>query len=753
MIPFSPAGAERLSASILICCHDEGRFAALGEAIGSVQAQLGPADEVVVVVDHNPALMARVADAFPGVRAIPNTEPRGLSGARNTGVAASAGELVVFLDDDAVAGPGSLEMMATLAANPSVLGIAGHVDPDWLAGRPSWFPAEMLWTVGCSYKGLEPGPVRNAIGALMAIKRSVLDATGLFRTELGRGASRLPLGCEETELCIRAGRRFPGHVFVYAPEVFCAHKVPASRATWRYLMTRCWAEGLSKAALAQRSVRQAGLKAERDYVLKTLPRAVAAGLGDVLKGDVAGFLRAVAVMVGFLSTALAFAWGRTTRTAPGQWLGSRLEASAALLGNAGALAAGTLVSAVLGFVYWWIAARGFSPRAVGLASAAISMMNLLGHVGEFGLGPLLLGYLPRYRHHAFAMLSTALAAVVVSCLVVALLYAGGAAAFQASIEGLTDSTSTATLFTFGVISTGLSLVIDQAMVGLLRSSVQMWRNIVFAACKLGLLVGLALFAGGAGAMPIFATWLVGQLISLVFVARRMGEGERVWHRPQFTLLRPIVGDVLSHHALNIALQAPALALPFVVAVVLSPETNAAFFAAWALVNVALLVPASLTTVLYTTGSGAPHLMAPRLRVSLAVSMALGLGTGLGLLLFSPFILGLFSPAYPALAGTGLKVLGFGVLGVAIKYHYVALQRFAGQMASASVVLSIGCVVELLATVMGGKLGGLTGLTQGWVAAVFLEAAVMAPAVISAARADATSLPPIVARDAMLEVAQ
>lgn len=749
----SPGSVPRVSASILICCHDERRFAALGEAIGSVQTQLGSRDEIVVVVDHNRELMDRVADAFPAVRVIPNTEPRGLSGARNTGVASSTGELVVFLDDDAVAGPGMLEAITSLATGETVLGVAGHVDPDWLAGRPRWFPAEMLWTVGCSYKGLEPGPVRNAIGALMAIKRSVLDAAGLFRTELGRGASRLPLGCEETELCIRAGRRFPGHVFVYDPKVYCTHKVPASRATWRYLATRCWAEGLSKACLAQRSVRQAGLKAERDYVLKTLPRAVAAGLIDTARGEPAGLLRAFAVIMGLLSTVLAFAWGRSTRTGPGRWLGRRLDASAALLGNAGALAAGTLVSAVLGFVYWWVAARSFSPRAVGLASAAISMMNLLSHVGEFGLGPLLLGYLPRYRHHAFAMLSTALAAVVVSCLLVAVLYTGGAAAFQASIEGLTDSASTATLFVFGVITTGLSLVIDQAMVGLLRSAVQMWRNIVFAAGKLGLLVGLALLANQAGALPIFATWLVGQLISLLFVARRLGDGGRVWHRPQIALLRPIMGDVLSHHALNIALQAPALALPFVVAVVLSPETNAAFFAAWALVNVALLVPASLTTVLYTTGSGSPHLMAPRLRISLTVSMMLGLVAGLGLLLFSPFVLGLFSPAYPALAGTGLKVLGFGVLGVAVKYHYVALQRFAGRMASASVVLSLGCVAELFATVVGGKLGGLTGLTQGWVAAVALEAIVMAPAVIGAARADAASTRPIPARENMLEAAQ
>ena len=733
--PDSQAHAS-LTASVLICCHDEGRFAALGEAIGSVLDQLAPGDDLLVVVDHNPTLLARIAEAFPTVSVVANREFRGLSGARNTGVAASGGELVVFLDDDAVAGPGMLPAIKALANRDAVIGVAGHVDPDWLSGRPAWFPAEMLWTVGCTYKGMRPGPVRNAIGALMAIKRSVLDAAGLFRTELGRGASRLPLGCEETELCIRAGRRFPGHVFVYTPEVFCTHKVPASRATWRYLLTRCWAEGLSKACLADRSIRQAGLSTERDYVLKTLPAAVATGVFDMCKGDVAGLGRAWAVTLGFLATALAFAWGRCRRVPTFGRLLDRHSSSGALLGNAGALAAGTLASAVLGFVYWWVAARGFSPRAVGLASAAIAMMNLLAHVGELGLGPLLLGYLPRFQTQAFTMLSTALLGVVLSCLAVSLLYAGGTAAFGFGIDGLTDRPFTAALFVLGVVTTGLTLVIDQAMVGLLRSAAQMWRNILFAAAKLALLVGLALTAGRADATWIFATWIAGQVLSFAVVARRLGDGERLLHRPRLALLRPIVGDVLAHHALNVALQAPALALPFVVAVVLSPETNAAFFAAWALVNVALLVPASLTTVLYTTGSGEPRLMAPRLRLSLALSGALGLVSGLGLLFFSPFVLGLFSPAYPALAGTGLKVLGFGVLGVAVKYHYVALKRFSGEMASAAALCTAGCTLELAATVVGGRLGGLTGLTQGWVAGVLVEAVVMAPLVIAAARADA-----------------
>ena len=756
MTPIPMNGQVRpMSASVVICCHTAARFDALCEAIRSVLVQTGENDEVVVVADHNPALLARVAKDFQQIRVIPNTGPRGLSGARNEGVAASVGDLIVFLDDDAVADGGMLAAMKTIAAPEGVLGVAGHVDPDWLGGRPAWFPSEMLWTVGCSYTGLRPGPVRNPIGALMAIKRSVLDATGLFQTELGRGASRLPLGCEETELCMRAARRFPGSIFVYASDVSCAHKVPASRATWRYLVTRCWAEGLSKAALAGQSVPLSGLAAEREYVLKTLPKAVATGFQDLGTGDVHGLLRAFAVVLGFVCTAVAYVMGRARMANVSGSLARLFDAGAGqlvLLGNAGALATGTLVSAILGFAYWWVAARAFSPHAVGLASAAISMMNLLAHIGEFGLGPLLLGYLPRFRDTAAAMISTALVGVIASCVLVGLVFIGIDAGFNLGLGAVIGGLPTASLFVFGVATTGVSLVLDQAFVGLLRSTTQMWRNVVFSGCKLAMLAAIAALMTGANELTIFATWIVAQALSLGFVMRLASRGERFWMRPRPSLLRPIVGEVLSHHALNIVLQAPSLVLPFLVTVVLSAETNAPFFAAWSLINVALLVPASLTTVLYSSGARDPHLMVFRLRMSLVLSAVLGVASGLGLLFFSSFVLGLFSPAYPLIAGAGLKVLGFGVLGVSVKYHYVALQRFAGRMAGAAGVLAVGAVVEMAAAVIGGRWGGLTGLTEGWVLGVCIEALIMAPAVLAAARPALRRIAPPLSIAAEMETA-
>ena len=84
----------------------------LGEAVDSLRAQTLPPHEVVLVIDHAPALLEEARGRWPDLKIVPSRERQGLSGARNTGVAEAGGEVVAFLDDDAVAAPNWLERLA-----------------------------------------------------------------------------------------------------------------------------------------------------------------------------------------------------------------------------------------------------------------------------------------------------------------------------------------------------------------------------------------------------------------------------------------------------------------------------------------------------------------------------------------------------------------------------------------------------------------------------------------------------------------
>jgi glycosyltransferase involved in cell wall biosynthesis len=302
------------SFAIVICAYTEARWGQLEEAVRSVERQSLPAGDTAVVIDHNVPLLARARAAFGGVRVLASNGQQGLSGARNTGLRAVDGEVVAFLDDDAVAAPEWLERLAGAFADERVLGAGGWIAPRWQGREPRWLASDLYWIVGCSYRGL-PGDgaeLRNPIGANMAFRRSTLLALEGFREGVGRVGAR-PLGDEETELGIALHARWPHARIVHVPAARVRHWVPAERASWRYLRSRCWAEGRSKALLTQHVGAPDALASERRYATRVLPAGVWRGVSDGLRGDRCGFARAASIVLALSTTALGYAAGRLAR--------------------------------------------------------------------------------------------------------------------------------------------------------------------------------------------------------------------------------------------------------------------------------------------------------------------------------------------------------------------------------------------------------------------------------------------------------
>ncbi|MGI5337075.1 glycosyltransferase [Streptomyces sp. CA-181903] len=323
----STAPAERTTApdvSVVVCVYTEDRWGDILAAVASVAAQSYPAHETLLVVDHNPALLRRLAKVYGDdglgapdgtagrVRVLANAGPRGLSAGRNTGVAASSGEVVAFLDDDAVAERDWLLHFVRAYADPRVMAVGGHTRPVWASrARPAWFPEEMDWAVGCTYRGLPPGRVRvrNVLGGNASFRRSALTAVGGFASGIGRDGHRLPLGCEETELCIRLARALPGAVLLIDDRAVIHHRVPPERERFGYLRTRAYAEGLSKALVAHSVGARDGLASERRYTTRVLPAGVARGLRDALFGRPGGAGRAAAIITGVAAATAGYAVG------------------------------------------------------------------------------------------------------------------------------------------------------------------------------------------------------------------------------------------------------------------------------------------------------------------------------------------------------------------------------------------------------------------------------------------------------------
>lgn len=298
------------SVSVVICAYTEDRWDDVLAAVASVRTQSAEPHEIIVVVDHNPSLYRRLKSALPDLVVLENQEEQGLSGGKNTGVSVARGDTVAFLDDDAVADPDWLKFLVDSYSDETIIGVGGLTLPSWDTARPAWWPEEFDWVVGCTFIGREPGPVRNLLGGNASFRRDVFDFAGGFPSHIGRSAAeRRPLGCEETEFCIRAAGRRPGSVFLFDARAVIWHRVPAARTRFGYFRSRCYAEGLSKAQVTRSVGVAAGLAAERRYTAVTLRRGVLGGLLRGLRGDTVALTRAGAIIVGLLWTSAGYAVG------------------------------------------------------------------------------------------------------------------------------------------------------------------------------------------------------------------------------------------------------------------------------------------------------------------------------------------------------------------------------------------------------------------------------------------------------------
>jgi O-antigen/teichoic acid export membrane protein len=401
------------------------------------------------------------------------------------------------------------------------------------------------------------------------------------------------------------------------------------------------------------------------------------------------------------------------------------------------MATGTVAAAGLGFVYWWLAARLFPPEVIGNTSALLSVMGLIGTLGEAGLGTMLVGEIVRNPGRERGLVAAALCFGVALGVGLALLFVFGHAYFGSPTELIGDW-FVGVVFVLGCGLTVFAILADQAFLGTLRATGRMIRQVLFCTLKL-MLIATAAVGGYTSHTALILTWVAGLLGSIIGVdLLTRGGGRRLVGPPDFQLLHTLRGKVFDHYVLDVALQAPGIIMPYVVLVLLSPAVNAAFVSLWMLVTIASLIPAAMATVLFPVVRASPKQSRHDILVSVTASLLFSLVCAVFIFTYSQNILAVFNPAYADIAGSSLRFLGFSLLGTALKFHACTLARLGDRMRKASRWFALGGLLELGLVIAGARLGGLEGLVLGWTLATTIEGACAALTLAFAMKSDSAA---------------
>lgn len=406
-----------------------------------------------------------------------------------------------------------------------------------------------------------------------------------------------------------------------------------------------------------------------------------------------------------------------------------------ILSNSSLLMGSSLLISLTGSLYWWVAARYFSANAIGLASVAISTMLLLGTIGTLGLGTVLVEEL-----HGRAMVPLIGSALGITVLV-SMLVGGLVAIFKPPLTSPNNSlvwqSFTIGLFAVGVSLTALTLVLDQVLIGLLRTKLQLLRNGIFAFTKVLTLLFIGLWIVEKveinSELLIYSSWIVGHLVALGCLgALALRTGIRVAQaRPQMATLHGLGWRSFQHHLLNLILQAPDFLMPLLVAALLSPTSAGYFYIVARFAALLWLLPYALSSILFSISAAQPEELGRHLCQTLSVSFLGGVVGNIVLLVAADDLLSLIGTEYAEHGATVLRMLGLAVFPLTIKEHYIVIVRIRRAFVGATWLMVTTTTIQLIAATIGCYVAGFEGMIGAWLVVLMIEMGILLPTVYKA----------------------
>jgi O-antigen/teichoic acid export membrane protein len=405
-----------------------------------------------------------------------------------------------------------------------------------------------------------------------------------------------------------------------------------------------------------------------------------------------------------------------------------------LVRNAASLYGATIITSLLGFIYWFVAARLVPAQAVGIASALQSAAQFLSYFCVIGLNTLVISELAADKERARSLILTAVACVGIVSLVLSAVVGVGLQSLSSAIREGVHGPVGLLIFALLGTSTTVLLVLDDSCIGLLRGDLQFKRNAVFAVSKLALLPVLIWAWASASGMELVVAWLAGLAISSVTLGLQLrkltcGQSSRLEFRPLLAKRHLMVG----HHWLNLSIQSPRLLLSVLVVLIIGPSANAAFTAAFLVVGFVNVIPSQLSTVLFALAPGDEAALRQQVRKTMRICRLLSFLSAVFFFIFAGLILRIFGHDYLQ-ATTALIILSLTTYPQSLKAHYVAIARVRGHMQSAAFRTTVGACLEVGCAAAGAYVHGLTGLAVGYLVATLTEAVLFSPSVFGVLRA-------------------
>jgi O-antigen/teichoic acid export membrane protein len=384
-----------------------------------------------------------------------------------------------------------------------------------------------------------------------------------------------------------------------------------------------------------------------------------------------------------------------------------------------AIMTSSLATGALGFVFWTIAARGYTTAEVGRASAIISSATLLATLSNLSINSLYERFLPVAGGRAHRLLVLGRSVIIATAAVL-----GVGFVLLGPRDTLFTSSTQAWLYPVFVVVLGIFAIQDSMLIGLGRSRTVATKNITQSTIKLILVA--ALIPLGTGSAVVWAWVLPAAAISLWIGMTAIRAGARAMTGPS---ILPRRTEIVHFYAGSFAMTAVGVVVPLVVPLVivarLGAEMNAYFTICWLVISTAaVLLNATAAPFVAAASEPGTDLRQATLRFIALCGGASIVGC-VALVVTAPWILSIMGPQYAAEGTDLIRLMALTLPTVAFVTIYTALARVERRLRLAVITQVVFGVVVVTGIAFSTDRWGIIGVAYVYLTADVIIAAIVA----------------------------
>lgn len=345
---------------------------------------------------------------------------------------------------------------------------------------------------------------------------------------------------------------------------------------------------------------------------------------------------------------------------------------------------------VLGFFFWIIASRYYTPNDIGIVSAIFSSMSLISMISSIGLPTALLFYLPRDKKNANKIINSCIMVGVVVSIIFSIIFIIGLNIWEPVLISIFRSIGLIAIFVIATTITTMSLIMSGIFTAERRSSFHMMKESIFGIVKIFPLILLP----GFGAISIFISWSIGLVTALIIGFILLYKTLKYF--PKITI-DPIIKNMVRYstgnYIANILGNLPRLLLPIMIVGLISTESAGYFFITMTIAGLLYGIPQSIGNCFLAESSDGD--IWPKVSKVIKFNLLLLIPGILLFVTFGKFVLGIFNPAYIGMEKT-LIILAISSIPTAIIIIFNSVRNAQRRVGS---IIKINAIVAILTIII------------------------------------------------------